>query len=307
MTRLGDRYELRHLLGRGGLGDVWAARDLHSGRDVAVKTVDAARGVGDLLRHEAAATCAVDHPAVVEVHDAGHDGATAYLVMDLLPGADLAQVLRRGPVDVAEAVRIVGAVADALDAAHRAGVVHGDVKPANVVVGEDGVSLVDFGAAAPSEPSGAPLTFGTAPYMAPEQVRTRSVSPATDVYALGCLLHATLTGRPPFLGDSPLVVLRQHVRERPPRLAELLPGVPHELDELAAAMLAKDPADRRTAAQVRERLTLLQRQGALEGLTARPALASQGGDQQDPEATLPALVVLRGTGEGTDERLRPAA
>lgn len=297
MTRLGDRYELHHVVGRGGMGEVWAARDLRCGRDVAVKTAPGApyEAAADLLRHEAAVTAAIDHPGVVGVHDTGADGATAYLVMDLLRGPDLSTVLREGPLPAAEAVRIAAAVADTLAAAHRAGVVHGDVKPANVVVGDDdGVTLVDFGAGAPSGHSGVPLTFGTAPYMAPEQVRTRAVSPATDVYALGCLLHAALTGRPPFLGDSPMAVLHRHVRERPPRLADLAHGVPPELDEIVARMLAKEPGLRGTAAEARDRLVAVSRTSELDGVAPRPA--PQGAHGLDPEATLPALVVLPVTG-----------
>lgn len=275
------------------MGEVWAARDVRTRREVAVKITDAAthseRSEAPDLRHEAAVTASIDHPGVVDVHDAGQDGATAYLVMDLVPGPDLATLLRDGPVPATEAVRIGADVADALAAAHRAGVVHGDVKPANVVVGQDLVALVDFGAA--TADSGGPLTYGTAPYMAPEQVQARAVTPATDVYALGCLLHAVLTGRPPFPGDAPLAVLQRHVRERPPRLGDRVRGLPPELDALVARMLAKAPEDRGTAAQVHEELAAVAARDALGSVEPAPG-TDDDVIRLDPHLTQPALVLL---------------
>src|SRR5699024_4228261 len=144
-------YELRHVVGRGGMGRVWAARDVHSGRDVAVKTAEDTAG----LRREAALAASVDHPGAVDVHNAGHDGGTACVVLDLPEGPDLAAVLDDGPVAPAEAMRIAHGVADALAAVHGAGVAHADVKPANVVLTDDAVVLVDFGLAAASQDDGA--------------------------------------------------------------------------------------------------------------------------------------------------------
>lgn len=291
VRRLGDRYELRHLLGRGGMGEVWAASDLLTGHEVAVKTVagDATEAAGR-LRHEAAVTAAVDHAGVVDVHDAGEDDAVAYLVMDLVPGTDLGELLLEGAVPATEAVRIAAGVADALAATHRAGIVHGDVKPANVVVSDGGVVLVDFGAA--SSGRAEPLAYGTAHYMAPEQALTRVLTPATDIYALGCLLHAALTGRPPFPGDSALAVLQRHAREQPPRLGEQARGVPPELDALVARMLAKDPEQRGTAAQVRDGLAAVAGLGSLAGIEPLPAADEPAG--LDPQATLPAVTMLPG-------------
>ena len=282
------------------MGEVWAARDLLAERDVAVKTVGHRGGAGDppadaasLLRHEAAVTASIDHVGVVDVHDAGEDGAVAYLVMDLVPGVDLGESLRDGPLPAAEAVRVAAGVADALAATHRAGTVHGDVKPANVVVNDEAVVLVDFGAA----PSGRdePFTYGTAHYMAPEQALSRTLTPAADVYALGCLLHAALTGRPPFLGDSALMVLHRHVREHPPRLEELARGIPRELDALVARLLAKDPRRRGTATQAREDLAAVRGAGSLERVEPLPAAGDA--EQLDPHATLPAVAMFPGPGE----------
>ena len=279
------------MVGRGGIGRVWAARDVRAGRDVAVKTVPAARGGADLLLREAALTASIDHPRVVGVHDYGREGETGYLVMDLLDGPDLGSVLAEGPVPATEALRITADVADALDAAHRAGVVHGDVKPANVVLRDDDVVLVDFGAAAAAHDDGGPVTFGTASYMAPEQATSAPLTPATDVYALGCLLTATLTGRPPFTGDSPTEVLHHQVRAEPPRLAELAPGLPPELDTLVGTMLAKEPHRRGSAAEVRAALRRMRHHRGLGQLVPRlPACVPDA--RLDPEATRPFVVVL---------------
>lgn len=291
VIRLADRYELRHVVGRGGMGRVWAARDLRTGRDVAVKTAEARPQEAGRLRREAALAASVDHPGVVDVHDAGHDGATAYLVMDLLPGPDLAAVLRDGPVPPAEALRIGHGVAVALAAVHAAGVVHGDVKPANVVLAGASVVLVDFGVAAATDDDAGPVTFGTAPYMAPEQVASAPATAARDVYALGCLLTAVLAGRPPFTGGSPTEVLHQHVRARTPRLRDLLPGVPADLDELVARMLDKDPGGRCSAVEARDALAELPEDVALPARPLWPVGATV--TRLDPDATRPLLEVLQ--------------
>ncbi|MCM3661783.1 serine/threonine protein kinase [Georgenia satyanarayanai] len=287
MSRLADRYELRHVVGRGGMGRVWAARDVHSGRDVAVKTAEAVRGGTGALRREAALAASVDHPGVVEVHDAGHDGDMDYLVMDLLSGPDLAAVLEDGPVPPAEALRIVHDLADALAAVHDAGVVHGDVKPANVVLTDDAVVLVDFGVAAASPSCAGPVTFGTAPYMAPEQVASAPATGASDVYALGCLLTATLAGRPPFTADSPTEILHRHVRAAAPRLRELVLDVPPSLDELGAAMLHKEPNGRCSAAEVRDVLADMRGEVKLPHRPLRPV--GNMVSRPEPDATRPIL------------------
>ncbi|MCK6212265.1 protein kinase [Georgenia sp. EYE_87] len=257
------RYELTRLIGRGGMAEVWEARDTRLGRRVAVKTVNLAAAhdarVGERLQREAVAIASLRHPDIVTVHDAGVEGDTAYLVMELIEGRDLAEVLRGGPLPVPEALRVVERVAGALSAAHAAGIVHRDVKPANVLLHGDDVTVVDFGIAAAAQAAGASLTepgtvVGTADYMAPEQAEGAEVTPASDVYALGCLMTAALTGRPPFTGAHPLDVLRQHAAASPPGLAAQVPELPRDLDALVAAMLAKDPADRPSTAAVLQTL-----------------------------------------------------
>jgi len=254
---LAGRYELRRLIGRGGMAQVWEGRDNRLGRRVAVKTVDLAtaddRAVAERLRREAVAVAGLRHQDIVTVHDAGVEVEIAYLVMELIEGDDLAAALRQGPLPVSEAVRVAGRVAGALAAAHAAGIVHRDIKPANVLLHGDDVTVVDFGIAAVTQAAGAALTqpgtvVGTAQYMAPEQGEGGEVSPASDVYALGCLLTAMVVGRPPFIGAHPVELLRLHATASPPRLATLAADIPYELDDLVASMLAKRPSERPSAA-----------------------------------------------------------
>lgn len=290
MNRLADRYEMRRVIGRGGLGEVWEARDAVSGREVAVKTAERAKA--DRLRREAALISRVDHPGVVDVLDAGEDGATVFYVMDLLRGRDLSEVLQEGPLPAREALRVTAVLADILDATHRAGIVHGDVKPANVVLSGEDVMLVDFGAAATPDDGPRRETVGTVPYMAPEQVTGGPLTPATDLYSLGCLLVSTLAGRPPFVSASPAQVLQWQARAEPPRLHELLRGAPARLDELVATLLHKDPAARGSAADVRDSLVELGAHPALDRVAPRHSAPPV---RVDPQATLPALSLLRTT------------
>ena len=317
------RYELTRLIGRGGMAEVWEARDTRLGRRVAVKTVNLAAAhdptVGERLQREAVAIASLRHPDIVTVHDAGAEGDTAYLVMELIEGRDLAAVLRDGPLPVPEALRVVERVAGALSAAHAAGIVHRDVKPANVLLHGDGVTVVDFGIAAAAQVAGAALTapgtvVGTADYMAPEQAEGAEVTSASDVYALGCLLMAVLTGRPPFTGAHPLDVLRQHAAASPPSLSAQVPQLPRDLDALVAAMLAKDPSDRPSTAAVFHTLQALrqhlpaaaaaQRDGATEVLpatgTTRTLPAAMGAAAPAAARTAEAATAAGTAGRGTE-------
>jgi serine/threonine-protein kinase len=298
------RYELTRLIGRGGMAEVWEARDTRLGRRVAVKTVNLAAShdptVGERLQREAVAVAGLRHPDIVTVHDAGVEGDTAYLVMELIEGRDLAAVLRGGPLPVPEALRVAERVAGALSAAHAAGIVHRDVKPANVLLHGDDVTVVDFGIAAATQAAGAALTepgtvVGTADYMAPEQAEGAEVTPASDVYALGCLLTAALTGRPPFTGAHPLDVLRQHAAAPPPGLAAQVPDIPRDLDALVAAMLAKDPADRPSTAAVVQTLQAL-RHHLRAAATADRDDATEVLPATGTTRTLPAAAAAAGAG-----------
>jgi serine/threonine protein kinase len=261
---LAERYALGEVAGRGGMGIVCRASDLVLHRTVAVKVLSAAL-VDDDSTHvarferEARAAAALAHPSVVAVYDTGADEATRFIVMEWVSGRSLATILRdRGPLEPASATQIAAAVADALAAAHAAGIVHRDVKPANVMVTEDGaVKVLDFGIARTLDATGLTHTssvLGSAPYMAPEQARGEPADERSDIYSLGCLLYALLTGRPPFTGELAAVV-HQHVHLDPRPLREQNGRVSPRLDALVMAMLAKSPEARpQSAVEVRDRL-----------------------------------------------------
>ncbi|GAB3625059.1 hypothetical protein GCM10027418_31460 [Mariniluteicoccus endophyticus] len=253
------RYQLLDRIGGGGMGQVWKARDLTLERLVAVKTVDLGHPdptVAERFRREAIATSRLTNPHVVQVYDAGTDGQTSFLVMELLAGPSLHQVIQeKGRLTVQEGLAVARDVTRGLLGAHAIGVVHRDIKPGNVMYDADGkIKLVDFGIAQLSEKLGATLTapataLGTAAYMSPEQATGEGATQASDWYALGCLLVTVFTGSPPFSGDA-VHVATQQVDGRPPRLSERVPGVPPALDDLVAAMLRKDPAARPSGDQI---------------------------------------------------------
>jgi serine/threonine protein kinase len=289
---LGGRYRLRARLAAGGMGAVWVADDAVLGREVAVKVLgEALAGDGlaaERLRREARAAARLGHPGVARVLDLGEDGGRPYLVMELLHGESLAERLARaGPLAPAEAVRVVAAAADALEAAHQAGIVHRDVKPGNVFLTRDGeVKLLDFGIASASNE--AALTggglVGTAAYLAPERALGHDATPAADLYALGVLLYELLAGRPPFAADSQMALAMAHVHGRPVPLREAAPAVPPALAAACEQALAKDPAARppsaaNFAARLRSSLT-----GPPTLTLPPPAAASP---DAAPTATLP--------------------
>ena len=282
---VGGRYRLGAPLGRGAMGQVFRATDERLRRDVAVKLVDLTSvtdpTVAERFNREAQATARLNHPGIVTMFDADSDGRTAYLVMELLPGRPLSQVLREGgPLPVDEAVRVAGQVAGALVATHTIGVVHRDIKPANIMIDGPSVKLLDFGIALVALDAGVSLTapattLGTAAYMSPEQARGERATPASDVYALGGVLVAMLTGRPPYSGDNAVQVAHRHLTEPPPSVRALRPDVPADVDALVARMLAKAPSERPDAAAVVVALAGL-------GSAARLGSASPVGEPVEP-------------------------
>ena len=250
---LAGRYELLDVLGRGGMGVVYRARDRRLDRVVAIKVLplDSAQDPTSVARfeREALAAAALTHRNIVAVFDSGRDDGTRFIVMERVAGKSLAQLIaERGAFAVDEAVAICVQVASALEAAHAAGIVHRDIKPANLMLDEHGtVKVLDFGIVRLA--GGASLTqaatvLGSAAYLAPELSRGSRADARSDVYALGCVLYELLTGRPPFTGEQPAAILSQHISSRP-RPPELLnPAVPPRLADLAMTMLAKDPGDR---------------------------------------------------------------
>lgn len=246
---VGGRYEVVDELGRGGMAVVYRARDQVLDREVALKVLAPERaGDASFVRRferEARAVAALNHPNVVAIHDTGDDGGTYYLVMELVRGPTLADLLaEEGPLPPRRAAAIAHGVCRGLAAAHRRDIVHRDVKPSNVVFDteNDTVKVADFGLARSATDTTASTTvYGSAPYMAPEQARGVDPDPRTDVYAVGCVLHEMLTGRPPFTGDSALAVVAQHQNEQPPALTDLRPGTPAVLASVVERCLRKDP------------------------------------------------------------------
>ena len=250
---LAGRYLLEEQIAAGGMGTVYAATDQRLHRRVAVKLLKEELAHDDRFvarfRREARAAAALSHPNVASVFDYGEDAGTAFIVMELAPGRDLARVLRaEGPLPPDRARAIGAQMCTALAHAHAAGLVHRDVKPANVIVdGSDRVKVTDFGIARASGESTLTATgsvLGSAHYMAPEQASGAPVTPATDVYAAGIVLYEMLTNALPFTGDSPLSVAMRHVSDEVPAPSSVVPGVPESLDRIVARATAKDPAAR---------------------------------------------------------------
>ncbi len=264
--RLAGRYELGEIIGRGGMGTVYRATDLVLDRTVAVKLLPAALAEEDdrhiaRFEREARAAASLANPSVVAVYDTGEDEATRFIVMECVKGRSLAAVLHDdAPLRPVRAARIASRVADALAAAHAAGIVHRDVKPGNVMLAGDGaVKVLDFGIARSSDASAltqSTSVLGTAGYLAPEQALGERADERSDIYSLGCLLYALLTGRPPFTGEAPAAVLHQHVNSEPKPPSTLNGEVSPELDAIVMDMLAKSPDARpQSATQVRDALT----------------------------------------------------
>jgi len=259
---LAGRYRLKRLIAKGGMAEVWEAVDDILGRPVAVKILHphlaADESFRERFRREAVAAARLAHPNVVATFDAGTDGEITFIVMELVEGKTLRQILNEvGPLPPGRTVHIGAQVADALHYAHKSGVVHRDVKPANILMCADGrVKVADFGIAKaveesePDRPSPADaLTstgsiVGTAQYLSPEQVDGRAVDGRTDVYALGVVLYEMLCGRPPFSGDTDMAVALKHVTAAPLAPRQVRGGIPRALEEVVQRAMAKPPEAR---------------------------------------------------------------
>ncbi|TDO40465.1 serine/threonine-protein kinase [Paractinoplanes brasiliensis] len=251
---LGGRYTLLSELGNGGMAVVWRARDEVLGRPVAVKVL-AGRFAGDpqsraRIRDEARAAAALSHPNIAQVYDYGEADDLPYVVMELINGPTLQQRVSSGPLPPRTIFRVCGEVAAALAAAHEDGLVHRDIKMANIMIAPSGVKVVDFGIAAVAGPA-APedMLVGTPAYLAPERLTGDAVEPASDVYALGVLLYRLLAHESPWTVESTTQMLQAHVYVEPEPLPDL-PGVPAAVAELVHACLLKDPAERPSASEV---------------------------------------------------------
>jgi eukaryotic-like serine/threonine-protein kinase len=251
---LGNRYLLSGLLGTGGMAEVFLAHDQMLDRDLALKVLmehyaKDERFVGR-FRREAQSAAALNHPNVVQIYDQGRaEDGRYYIAMEYVPGGSLEDlILRRGPLGPSEATRLASQVAEALHAAHRRGIVHRDVKPQNVLIGEAGEAKVaDFGialAASRTSTSGTNLLFGTPSYMSPEQAMGERVGPESDLYSLGVVLYEMLTATVPFAAEGPLATAMKHLTELPLSPRKRNPSVPEAMDTLVMGLLSKDPKDR---------------------------------------------------------------
>ncbi|MFF5262462.1 Stk1 family PASTA domain-containing Ser/Thr kinase [Actinomadura viridis] len=256
---LGGRYELDIVIGRGGMAEVYRARDQRLDRVVAVKTLrsDLARDptFQARFRREAQSAASLNHPSVIAVYDTGEDliGDTSipYIVMEYVDGSTLRDLLRENRALLPEkALEITDGILRALDYSHRGGIVHRDIKPANVMLTRNHeVKVMDFGIARAMADSAATMTqtaqvIGTAQYLSPEQARGERVDARSDIYSTGCVLYELLTGRPPFTGDSPVAIAYQHVREEPVPPSQIDPEIPQWADAMVLKAMAKDAGHR---------------------------------------------------------------
>ena len=263
---VGGRYQLEGLLGRGGMAEVWRAMDTRLGRPVAVKQLRADLAIDPTFqarfRREAQSAAGLNHPTIVAVYDTGEETdprtgvSVPYIVMELVEGQTLRDVLRDGRKILPErALELTQGVLDALSYSHKAGIIHRDIKPANVMLTRTGqIKVMDFGIARAVADTSATMTqtaavIGTAQYLSPEQARGETVDARSDLYSAGCLLFELLVGRPPFVGESPVSVAYQHVRELPMAPSELDPVITPDIDAITLKALAKSPDDRYQSAR----------------------------------------------------------
>ncbi|MCX5049568.1 MULTISPECIES: Stk1 family PASTA domain-containing Ser/Thr kinase [unclassified Streptomyces] len=313
--RLGGRYELGQVLGRGGMAEVYLAHDTRLGRQVAVKTLraDLARDPSfqARFRREAQSAASLNHPAIVAVYDTGEDYidgvSIPYIVMEYVDGSTLRELLHSGRKLLPErTLEMTIGILQALEYSHRNGIVHRDIKPANVMLTRNGqVKVMDFGIARAMGDSGMTMTqtsavIGTAQYLSPEQAKGEQVDNRSDLYSTGCLLYELLTVRPPFVGDSPVAVAYQHVREEPQAPSVFDPEITPEMDAIVLKALVKDPNYRYQSAD-EMRIDI---EACLDGqpVAATAAMGSVGyGGYPDDQPT----TALRSTDAGATSMLPP--
>ncbi|HEY3686583.1 MAG TPA: Stk1 family PASTA domain-containing Ser/Thr kinase [Streptosporangiaceae bacterium] len=289
---LGGRYELDGVVGRGGMAEVYRARDIRLDRQVAVKTLraDLARDptFQARFRREAQSAASLNNPSIIAVYDTGEDTdqygtSIPYIVMEYVDGKTLREMLQADRRLLPErAAEIVDGTLRALDYSHKAGIVHRDIKPANVMLTRAGdVRVMDFGIARAMDDNQATMTqtaqvIGTAQYLSPEQARGERVDARSDIYSTGCMFYELLTGQPPFTGDSPVAIAYQHVREDPVPPSHIDPEIPQWADAIVLKAMAKDPNDRyQDSAEMRADI-----QRAMSGMPlAAPTMVGAGATQ----------------------------
>ncbi|KPI18851.1 serine/threonine protein kinase with PASTA sensor(s) [Actinobacteria bacterium OK074] len=315
--RLGGRYELGQVLGRGGMAEVYLAHDTRLGRTVAVKTlrVDLARDPSfqARFRREAQSAASLNHPAIVAVYDTGEDYVDGvsipYIVMEYVDGSTLRELLHSGRKLLPErSMEMTIGILQALEYSHRSGIVHRDIKPANVMLTRTGqVKVMDFGIARAMGDAGMTMTqtaavIGTAQYLSPEQAKGEQVDARSDLYSTGCLLYELLTVRPPFVGDSPVAVAYQHVREEPQPPSVFDPEITPEMDAIVLRALVKDPDYRyQSADEMRADIEACLDGQPVAATAAMGAVGYAGYGYGDDQAT----TALRSEGMGATTMLPP--
>ncbi|MFI6267529.1 Stk1 family PASTA domain-containing Ser/Thr kinase [Micromonospora zamorensis] len=294
---LGGRYQVGELLGYGGMAEVHRGRDLRLGRDVAIKMLrtDLARDATFQMRfrREAQNAASLNHPAIVAVYDTGEETAPTgetlpFIVMEFVNGRTLKEVLgAEGRLQPRRALEICADMCAALEFSHRHGIIHRDIKPGNVMLTQTGqVKVMDFGIARALASGATTMTqtsavIGTAQYLSPEQARGEAVDARSDVYAAGCVLFELVCGHPPFVGDSPVSVAYQHVRETPPTPSDINPDVTPAIDAIVLKALSKNPLNRyQSAGEMRADL--------LRAAAGRPVLATPVMREAETVAMAPA-------------------
>lgn len=328
---LNGRYELGELIGRGGMADVHRGIDTRLGRTVAIKLLrpDLARDPQFQARfkREAQAVAALNHPSIVSIYDTGDHAVPGdaqdqirvpYIVMEYVDGQTLRDLIRAKDITIGQAISYTLGVLSALEYSHKAGIVHRDIKPANVMFckNSDMVKVMDFGIARAMADSAATMTqtqavVGTAQYLSPEQARGETVDARSDLYSAACLMYEMLTGRPPFIGESPVSVAYQHVREIPEPASSLNPEVSEALDTVLAKALQKNRADRfQDAAAFRRALRAAQNGIPVPPVPASEAPTDPNDHVPEPQRTPPTAAFSRTGASFLDDapagRLRPA-
>lgn len=282
---IADRYEIGELIGTGGMADVYRAYDRRLSRLVAIKMLrtDLARDPSfqTRFRREAQAAAGLNHPAIVSVHDTGQDdhewGSVPFIVMEYVEGTTLRELIREKKIPtLTRSLEIVRDILDALDYSHQHGIVHRDIKPANVMITPDGgIKVMDFGIAKALDDVDATITHawtvvGTAQYLSPEQARGETADARSDLYSTGCLLYELITGKPPFVAETPVAVAYKHANDALVPPSKLVTGLPPGTDDVLAHALAKDPNLRyQTAALMRDDVDRL-----LSGEPVKPVVSA---------------------------------
>jgi serine/threonine-protein kinase len=279
-TLFDGRYRIIRKLGSGGMANVYLAEDEELGRRVAIKILNDRYANDELFierfRREAKSAAGLSHPNIVSIYDRGEAEGTYYIAMEVIEGRSLKElILTRGPLPIANALMFAREILDALRFAHRHGIIHRDIKPHNILIGER-VKVTDFGIAraGASQMTEAGSIMGTAQYLSPEQARGAPVTAASDLYSVGIVLYEMLTGKVPFTGDSPIEIAMKHLNDPPKPPSRIRPEIPEELDQVVLRTLAKEPEQRyQTAEEFIEDLTRVEAGLPVAAETAEAATA----------------------------------